>query len=113
MLRPANGQGLMSTKNVSSSYNNDLENLKLPPIHKHGVGQSLHDNTGPGKYSDVAADRRFHLDQHQLERSIQYQHHSSVRPKEELQGKRQSTMNSKENLHSNTVGYQDEYMPRH
>ena len=54
----------MSTKNVNDNQENDLEYVKLPPIHKNGLGQSVQEYGPPQKHSD-GVDRRF-----QLERSL-------------------------------------------
>lgn len=86
----------MSTKNVNGNHENDLDYVKLPPIHKNGLGQPVQENGYSQKPSD-GLDRRF-----QLERSLQYQS-SGVRPKEVYQAAKQS----KENLLGSLVG-QDE-----
>lgn len=65
---------MMSAK-ASGSLNNDLESLKLPPIHKNGLGQPQQDYGLPQKHAD-GLDRR-----HQLERSLQYPS-SGLRPQE-------------------------------
>ena len=94
--RLANGQGIISTKNGDGNYSNDLENLKLPPIHKNGLGQSVQEYGLPQKRSD-GVDKRF-----QLDRSLQYQS-SGAHTKEVHHAAR----HSKENLYSGVIG-QDE-----